>query len=303
MASELVSYGGWQKILRLKNAEVEVLMTTEVGPRVIRFGFIEGANEFVEYPDQMGKVGGNEYRSYGGHRLWVAPEVHGMTDHPDNHPVGWKEEHNEATLIAPTEIGTHLQKQIRVRLDEKRNHVHVLHKVTNRGTAIVTIAPWALSVMAPGGRAIVPLSPHIPHSERVLPSRRMALWGYTDMSDPRWKWGKQFVQLRQEANIESVQKFGMLVTQGWAAYANGGRLFLKRFPYLPDVIYPDFGVNAEVFTNKRMLEVESLGPLTTLKPGESILHEEDWFLFRNIQIGLTDESIEGVMKPLLDFAG
>jgi hypothetical protein len=49
-----------------------------------------------------------------------------------------------------------------------------------------------------------------------------------------------------------------------------------------------------------MLEVESLGPLVTLKPEESTTHQEDWFLFRNIHIGQTDEEIEAAFKPLLE---
>ena len=29
---------------------------------------------FKEYDEQMGKTGGDEWRIYGGHRLWIAPE-------------------------------------------------------------------------------------------------------------------------------------------------------------------------------------------------------------------------------------
>jgi hypothetical protein len=202
-------------------------------------------------------------------------------------------------LIAPVESRTQLQKQIRIHLDAERNHVRIIHRVTNHGKQPVALAPWALSVMAPGGHAIVPHEKYIPHADRVLPVRSMALWGYTEMADPRWTWGSKYIQLRQDSAAVSYQKFGMMVTQGWAAYANGDRVFLKRFPFDPKAVYPDFGCNAEFFTNQKMLEVESLGPLTTLKPGEFVTHPEDWFLFRGVRVGTNDQTIEEALTPLL----
>jgi hypothetical protein len=56
-------------------------------------------------------------------------------------------------------------------------------------------------------------------------------------------------------------------------------LFLKIFAAKAGAAYPDFGCNFETFTNQDMLEVETLGPLRTLAPGESVEHEERWQLF------------------------
>ena len=67
---ERIAYGGWDECYRLSNGIVEVVATAQVGPRLIRFGFVGGANEFAEFADQLGKVGGDEWRIYGGHRLW-----------------------------------------------------------------------------------------------------------------------------------------------------------------------------------------------------------------------------------------
>ena len=299
MTAEVVPYAGWQKCVRLRNAEVDLVMTTDVGPRVIRFGFTGGPNEFVEYPDQVGQTGGTAYRSYGGHRLWISPEVAGRTNHPDNNPVGWKEENGEVTLIAPVEKETSLQKQLRVVLDKDRNHVRVIHKITNCSSSDATLAPWAVSVLAPGGRAIVPQEPFVAHADRVLPVRPVVLWGYTQMKDPRWTWGNRFIVLRQDSAVEVPQKMGALVSEGWAAYANGDRLFVKRFPFVQGADYPDFGCNLELFTNNRMLEVESLGPLSTLKKGESVSHQEDWYLLRGIKIGASDEAIASAFASVL----
>lgn len=132
MKHEIVPYGGWQKCLKLTNDLCELIITTEVGPRIIRYGFVDGPNEFVEYPDQMGQVGGSIYRSYGGHRLWVAPEEKVRTYHPDNNPVGWQVENSKVLLVAPTETTTGLQKALTICMDAHSSHISVTHKITNR---------------------------------------------------------------------------------------------------------------------------------------------------------------------------
>ncbi|MCJ7665262.1 MAG: DUF4380 domain-containing protein, partial [Actinobacteria bacterium] len=80
-------FGGWENCLRLENDEIELVATTDVGPRIIRLGFKGGQNLFKEFGDQLGKTGGDQWRIYGGHRLWHAPEAVPRTYFPDNKPV------------------------------------------------------------------------------------------------------------------------------------------------------------------------------------------------------------------------
>ena len=296
---EVVPYAGWNDCIRLSNDSVELIVTKEVGPRVLRYGFLGGPNEFVEYADQLGLRGGNQYRSYGGHRLWVAPETAGWTDHPDNLPVMVSETDDGMCFTPPREEGTGLQKSIIISLPSTGPTVTVRHTLTNVTDEPIMCALWALSVMAPGGTAIIPHERFIPHGEKVLPARPMVLWHYADMTDPRWTWGKKFVRLRQSIDATTPQKFGVLTTDGWAAYANDGRIFLKHFPYDPAASYPDYGCNAEIFTNKKMLEVESLGPMGPLRPGETRSHTEQWTLFSAGHLPEEDDDLERLFGTYL----
>lgn len=293
---EIVPYGGWNRCLRLSDGRIEIIATLEVGPRVIRFGFVNGKNEFAEFPHQMGKVGGNEYRSYGGHRLWIAPEIPGRTDLPDNDSVTFTQEGDCAILTAPLEAQTGFQRELRIAL---RNHrVFVEHRIVQRMTFREEVAPWALSVMAPGGVGFFPQEPYQSHQERLLPVRPLVLWGYTDMSDSRWRWGKRLVRLKH-APIETPQKVGALVTAGWGGYVNENVLFLKRFPYIANARYPDFGCNFETFTRFDMLELESLGPLSVIEQDSYVSHEEVWGLWENFSLPDDDnEAIVALQKPI-----
>jgi hypothetical protein len=259
---------------------------------------VAGQNLFKEFAGEMGKTGGGEWRSYGGHRLWHAPEAMPRAYFPDNSPVKHAWDGQTLKLTQPVEATTGIAKEMEIKLDSSENHVTVLHRLINRNLWEVELSPWALSVMAPGGRAIFPQEPFRPHPEFLLPARTLVLWGYTDMSDPRWTWGARYIQLRQDTKAKTKQKLGLLNTLGWAAYDLNGELFLKRFPFDPKLSYPDWGCNNETFTDPEMLEVESLGPLTKLPPEGRVDHTEHWFLSR-VQIGESESSLDQALMPLV----
>lgn len=274
---DIVSYGGWDRCARLSSGEVELIVTLDVGPRIIRFGFTGGPNEFFEAGEDAGNTGGDEFHIYGGHRLWVAPEIESITLQPDNAAVEVTEESGVTTFRTPTDRW-HVQKELRISFP-KPGLVQVDHRVYNRGAHELQLASWGLSMMAPGGVAYFPMPEFQSHTDEVLPDRPLALWAYTDLSDPRWTWSQSLGRLRQDSNL-GPQKIGMYVDQVYAAYANRGNLFFKSFEAEPDEEYPDFGCNFETFTNERFLEIESLGPVKVVGQGDYACHRERWCLLR-----------------------
>ena len=296
---EKIEYQGWPNCYRLSNEHVELIVTTDIGPRIIRFGFVGQQNEFAEFADMMGKIGGDEWRIYGGHRLWHAPEAQPRSYIPDNQPITIEQHDDFVRLIQPTETATGIQKEIDIYLLPDRAHVRVVHCMYNRGLWDVELSPWALSVMAPGGKAIIPLPPRGSHEENLLPTSILAIWAFTDLSDPHWTLGRQYVILRQDTSKTQPQKIGVMATDGWAAYFNKGHVFVKTFDFKSGAVYPDFGCSVESFTNETFLELETLGPLTVLAPGESVEHLENWSLFRDIPEPHTDADVEKYILPLI----
>jgi hypothetical protein len=295
---ELVEFGGWSNCVRLSNGAVELIVTTEVGPRVIRFGFVGGQNVFKVFDDTAGLTGGDEWHNFGGHRLWHAPEIAPRTYAPDNVPVEHSWDGATLTLRNP-EPENRLDKEMSVTLSPGDNTVSVVHRLTNRNPWAIELAPWVLSVMAQGGEAIYPQEDYAPHPDCLVPARPLVLWHFTDMSDPRWTWGRRYMRLRQDPAATTKQKAGILNTKGWAAYALNGEVFLKRYGYDPDAIYADMGCNTETYTDPGILEVETLGPLTRLEPGATVEHRERWLLAR-AAVGPTDADVDASILPLLD---
>jgi len=76
-----------------------------------------------------------------------------------------------------------------IRLAARKNEVTITHVLKNCGRKPRTLAPWALTVMAPGGTCIIPLPKKIPHTGRLTHNQEWSVWGYTDFADGRWTLG------------------------------------------------------------------------------------------------------------------
>lgn len=294
-----VAYGGWADNLKLSNGQIELIATLDVGPRLIRFGMVDGQNFFAELPDEMGKTGETEFVLRGGHRFWHAPEVMPRTYAPDNAPVSADIIDNFSfCLTPPAESENGIQKQLEVRMAADANEVTVTHRLTNIGPWEVSLAPWALSVMKAGGMEIIPMPEQRPHAGNFVPEAAVILWPVTDMSDARIHWGRRYTMFTQDT-ARGPMKFGMSQQLGWAAYLLNRQLFVKYFDYLPGATYADLGCNFETYSDERLLEIESLGPLAPLGPGESTEHIETWRLFDNIADVSDEDSIARVVQPLI----
>src|SRR5688500_2216095 len=88
---------------RLANKTVEVVVTTDVGPRIIRYAFIGEDNLLGELPDDSVKTELGIWKPWGGHRLWTAPEAMPRSYSPDNEPVTSTIEGNTIRLVQPVE--------------------------------------------------------------------------------------------------------------------------------------------------------------------------------------------------------
>lgn len=299
-----VSYRGWNNAYKLSNGTVELIVTADVGPRIIFYGFRDGENLLHEVEQDAGRSGGSEFRLYGGHRLWASPEVE-RTYYPDNTAVAVAQNGAAARFTARPEDsppGTHLQKEIDVELAATGSQVRIVHRITNHDARPTTLAPWSPTMMRAEGRVILPLPPRMAmDKDHYLPVGVLGIWSFTDFADPRWIFGSAYIQLRHlstPAGRFKEQMGGIYNSAGWGAYYKKGYLFIKRAAVLSGAQYPDFGCNFEVFTNPDFIELETLGPLVELQPEETVEHEERWWLFAGIPDGEGDAWIESAVVPL-----
>jgi hypothetical protein len=187
-----------------------------------------------------------------------------------------------------------------VTLDTEGSRLEVHHRITNRNLWDVELSPWAITIMRYGGMTILPQEPFRSHDEYLLPARTMTLRHYTDLSDPRWTFGRKFIRLRSDDTLDAPQKIGIANKQGWAGYWRNQTLFLKRIRFQHGACYPDYGSNVETYTAGSFVEVETLGPLERLQPGQSAEHTETWSLHANVDVRSSEASLELALAPIVE---
>ncbi len=292
-----LEYLGWQNCVKISNGIVELIVTTDVGPRIIHYGFKGGPNHMKIFLEQSGKTGSDDWMSYGGHRLWHSPEEKPRSYDEDNFPCEWKKIENGIWTRAVMDPWVQVEKEMEIVLDPMGTQVTINHRITNRNAWDVEYSVWCLTVMAAGGREIIP---QIIEGPELLPNRTLTLWTYSKMNDPRVSWLDKYIVLDQDNEAKTPFKIGLPVPAGWAAYANFGQLFVKRFDFIDEADYPDFGLcSYETYTNNEMLEMESLSPLWLVEPGDAIEHVEVWELHDEVEKPENEKEIDKYILPII----
>ncbi len=264
-----------ERQLQVTGCGYELTVPLDYGPRVMSLRFEDGPDLFQTFSNEQG-----ELRIRGGHRLWVAPERKEVTWVDDDGPVEIEQIEDYRLIIrGGRECRTGLIKEMAIEIDE--GVITVTHQIYNANPWTIELAPWALTIMKPGGWAIAPFPPRGVHPVDLAPSNPLVMWPYTDLSDPRWRLLPRHITLRQDPEAAgSPQKIGSFCEDTWCAYVWNGYVFHKSSQGYPNMDYPDLGCSFELFTNRDMLELETLSPIVSLDPGECVRHEEEWTVTR-----------------------
>ncbi len=119
------------------------------------------------------------------------------------------------------------------------------HEIRNAAASPMVLAPWAITQLRPGGVAVVP---DPPRGSGPQADRSIVFWPYTDPGDGRM------------------------------CYRLDGRVFGKQVRLDPDGSYPDRGAALQVYVCDAFCELETVGVVRTLEPGETASHRELWTL-------------------------
>lgn len=269
--------------LKLENDSLALWVTQSAGPRIIGLSLQGGPNLLAQLPDlQVDCPGEGPFSFRGGHRLWHAPEAIERTYLPDDDPVTIAEIKNGILVTQPVEVPTGIQKSLAITLPGDEARVIVDHTLLNLGKWAVELAPWAITQFKPGGVAILPQPTALADPTGLLSNRHIVLWPYTPIRSPYLILGDRFIFIQAEVQ-EGAIKIGFPNPLGWLGYVLDGTLFVKQAKYQPDADYLDRGSSSECYCNSQFIELETLGPRTTLAPNESTTHCEEWMLYPDIE--------------------
>ena len=267
------AYRGWPDAVFLRNGEAEAVIVPAVG-RVMQFRFAgEDSGPFWENPDVDGLRAGKDaggWSNYGGDKVWPAPQavwplIAGRGWPPpegfDGRPAQAEISGGAVTLVFPPDPAYGLRMRRRITLAPGSPVMRITTTFEKTAGDPVKVGIWTITQLRDPAAIRAPApDPAMAGAFPVL------LGGYAAppmQVKPPW-----LVVTRDPA---ANHKIGL---QAGALLWVGPTSILRLDTALASgAVFPDHGSSAEIYTNADPLpyvELELLGPLTTLQPGDRI---------------------------------
>jgi hypothetical protein len=295
-------FHGWNSVtLRTPFAQVDVV--PDLGGKIMGYD-LRGFQLLWHDTKREGELYKNEGYGFGesffnpgGAKVWPAPQGWSGKDQwpgpPDNvldgSPYEYTSDGNSITVTGPRDTGegrTGLQYRHTFSLKNSSSLLDLKLTMTDVVNRPVKWGLWHLATL-PVDRPVTVYAPVGNNTDwHVI---------FGDKDNPQWL-GVEKGLFRARYD-KRVGKVGMKVTEGWIAWHDkeNNAVFVMMFPVKKGTEYPDNGSNVEIWTsgtgtfraNNRdfqteyspdtaIMELEVMGPLTQLAPGESSFLDVTW---------------------------
>lgn len=264
----------WGRILWISDKNTEIAVALDFGIRVVHLSCCGCENLFYMQPsDCSDGFTEGDWRLYGGHRLWLAPES-SDSYYPDNSPVRYTV--TEYGILFEQNLDPLLKVYKRLLLNISADgSVRIEQQIENASDQIIEGAAWGVNTLDGGGEAEITFG--CEKCGSFNPQRVISLWSDTNLSDPRICFKKDRV-IARHMPLKDYLKIGLYCKPGKAVFKNKGQLFELTFDADDLELYPDNGCNFELYMCQQFMELESLGKMTTILPGQCATHVELWRL-------------------------
>lgn len=190
----------------------------------------------------------------------------------------------QATMTSVVDPDSGMQVSRTINLAEDSSRLTVTQTVFNRGSETVRQCYWSRTFANHGGIAVVPCD--------SFKSRLPNLY-YLGLSGKLLNIRPEEQAVRREGDFliidgpPSTAKMGFDSVRGWVAYqSKDDLLFVKRFEVAENRNYGEAaGINLSIWYPKKdflpCCEIEPIGPMQNLKPGEQASYSVDWWLLES----------------------
>ncbi len=290
-------YNGWQEAFTLRNGTVEAVVVPAIG-RVMQFRFAgEKDGPFWENHALDGKNPDSqtsEWINFGGDKTWPSPQsewakITGRGWPPpkafDSMPI--EAEVQGDTLVVRSKIdpsyGIRTERRITLSTSEAELKIEtVYHKIEG---APIRVGIWVITQLSDPEKVYMPVPKNSP-----FPT------GYNKQSEilpANLQFNAPWVSCTRSPKVST--KIGSYA--GDLIWANNKWILAIHAPRESSGDFPDEGSSAEIYTNPNpnaYVELEMLGPLQTLRRGETMSRAQSYRLFRRGTAPL-DEQVKSLV--------
>ena len=262
-------------MLWLEEGNIQIGIALDYGIRVRHLSIKGMDNLYYEQPADFsdGFGSADTWKLRGGHRLWLTPECDDSY-YPDDAPISYTLKEDGVLIVQDVEPPLGIQKTLEITF-RPDGTVYLLHNFYNRNDHPIRGASWAINSLAASGDIDFSYGSNLYGD--FYPGAVFSLWGDTSLADPRLTISAGHIHAKY-LPISDYFKLGVFCPDGVATLESKGQRLTMGFDVCDMRSLPDQGCNFELYMHKMFLEMESLGPVTDIAPGESASHWETWKL-------------------------
>jgi len=276
----LIDYRGYSNCIKLENENTQVILGHHCGGRVLEYSW---RNENVLYsdPSHDGWVykPGQPTVDISAGRFDIGPEQI-IPPHPDLWLGAWT-----AEIIAPgiarmtsvEDLATGTQLVREFSLEETSSRLACTQEIRNISDQQINWCHWSRTFALGGGICIVPLSDYSRFPSSYIQYEPDGRINFTPQ-DPGVQRRAGYLEI---SATPQYPKLGMDSYVGWLGYLlKNDLLFVKRFPTYPERVYNEIAaLTISIwYPEDDMCEIEPIGPMERLLPGESAKFTEEWWI-------------------------
>lgn len=272
--AEYQGFDGWW----LQNEKAEAFVIAMPYPRIVAFRLRGG-----ESPLHVS----HEYEYFGVRTWFFEPKQIPESGLPALQPAtAEKLSSRSLRLTGASEEKSGLQLTMEITLDDEKPLLHLRHGMKNLRPEARRIALWALNVIRPDHGV------GVTHWRADEGLRSFHFWNSTDPDESSLHLGPKALAVDYRILPRNGWfKVGTNTDAGWVAYVWNGHALKSSVAFVSNAEYPEgggtitfFNSTPEVFDgNPRFGEIENVGPLSDLLPGNSLWMEQDLEIISDIE--------------------
>ncbi len=290
MKIERVDSGPLSGCVRLYNQEIELTVADKFGLIVAGFGFVSGEN-LIKCPQQLGKLADTF-----GHRMETFPVPQPGRPPASCSPIKIEEREGSWSFSQDDSESLGMKRELTI-ISEPGPGLRLVHRLCNASYWPISVSLVCSTWCTVGGIVFAALPGRHMQSDEGSPLGALFLWPTTNLGDPRWEFGKETIVLRYDQALAQEQRIGLTNSQSWLAYWKAKTLFMISAPHKAQRPYDGGGASGELLSGHDAMALTTRSPITTLAPGESLEHAEQWVLYRDMPEPTNETSILHELLP------
>jgi hypothetical protein len=267
--------------IELRTPDLRVVAITAKGPRIAFWGRPGGKNLLLWAPGQYRR---GRWDLMGGHRLWAArpgADEAEETYATDNQPCTVKISTDGFTVTGALDAVQQIRRGFTVTATAD-GRITLDHFLRNESDMLWSGGLWALTCTVPSKKSsyTIPLGDGSSWDYATIVAFRTWGGGHggVGFDDPQFGCTTDALVLKPSGR---ENKRMIKADAGLIAWHDPAQklLFVKHAAWVPEGNYP-LGTNLALYVGPKnfMVEMETMGPAATLKPGQVLKHRETWLL-------------------------